>query len=472
MMAHVLHSYGARRIDPPTSTILLWRHEKMDLFLRSWENCIRGGMHNMGNMYQLLGTAMSMNPFAKALTEPVNNYGKYLKERNLPIEEGPWMTENKVVHRGLKVALRKFNGDNKGNPVLLVPPEAGHNSQIVDFGPDQSLVQCALKHFSGDVYVAEKLPAAPRHANYSIEDCVRSLDLCVEHIGKPVHLIGLCQGGWQSAMYAALFTERVKTLTLAGAPIDFHAGDSMITRMAQTLPMSFYQSMVDMGGGCMPGAFIVSGFKLMNAFDRFIGDDTNLFKNINNPKYLDRYHRFNRWYQFCQPLGGRMYLEVVNHLFKQNQMVKGEFKIMGRTLDLSRIYQPLFMVGGTKDDITPPAQLFALRNHVSSVMIEEFLAEAGHIGVFMATQVINTIWTDIFKRLSNFKLKDTFDVGMDQMAALNVAPFDIDPLALATPSMDVDALAVKPVDIDSSERGSSLKKVSKTPPAVTEISLE
>jgi poly(3-hydroxyalkanoate) synthetase len=390
----------------------------MDNVLRYWENSVRGGMQTLGAMYECFGTMMKMNPFTKPWANATKDYGSFLVESNRPIESGPWMSENQVVHSDLKVALRKFNKDEKGNALLLVPPEAGHNSQIVDYGPAQSLVQCALENFDGDVYVVDKLPAGPEHAPYSIDDCIRSLDACIQHIGKPVHLVGLCQGGWQSAIYTALFTERVKTLTLAGAPIDFHAGDGVITRIAKFLPMSFYQAMVSMGGGCMPGAFIVAGFKLMNAVDRFVGDDVKLFQNINDPQYVERNRRFSNWYAYTQPLGGRMYLEVVDYLFKQNLLVKGMLKILGRTVDLSRIYQPVFLVAGTKDDITPPAQLFALRDYVSSELIEERLAKAGHIGVFMASDVIKMVWTDIFKRLSEFTFSDRFDVDLRSLEAI------------------------------------------------------
>jgi poly(3-hydroxyalkanoate) synthetase len=373
----------------------------MDHILQSWENSIRGGMQLTGAMYRLFGDAMRMNPFTTLWAEQFDKYGSFLQQKGLRIEAGPWMTANRVVHSELKVALRKFNNGEKGNPLLLVPPEAGHNSQIADYGPEQSLVQCALDHHAGDVYVVEKLPAGPEDADYSIEDCIRSIDLCVQQIGRPVHLAGLCQGGWQSAIYTALFPERVKTLCLAGAPIDFHAGDSQVSQWARALPMAFYESMVSMGRGCMPGAFIVAGFKLMNAVDRFVGDDVKLYQNIDDPSFVDRHRRFHGWYQFTQPLAGRMYLEVVDRFFKKNELVKGEFRIMGRTVDLSRIHQPLYLIAGTKDDITPPAQLFAIREHVSSVMIEERLAEAGHVGVFMGKNVIREIWTDLFRRLSD-----------------------------------------------------------------------
>jgi poly(3-hydroxyalkanoate) synthetase len=64
--------------------------------------------------------------------------------------------------------------------------------------------------------------AATRDAG--IEDHLQVLDDAVDHVGGLVNLIGDCQGGWLAAIYAALHPDRVNTLTLAGARIDFQAG--------------------------------------------------------------------------------------------------------------------------------------------------------------------------------------------------------------------------------------------------------
>jgi poly(3-hydroxybutyrate) depolymerase len=382
----------------------------MDHLLRYLENSSRNGMQFQSHIFHFLGTLMDTNPFIdKTWADAVTDYGTFLKEKAKPILPNPWLTENKIVYRGQKTILRQFSSGDMGNPLLLVPPEAGHNSQIVDYGPEQSLVQCALENYIGDVYAMDKLPAGPQHADYSIEDCIRSLGECIRTIGQPVHLVGLCQGGWQAVAYAALFPEHVKSLTLAGAPIDFHAGDGLISQMAQTLPLSFYQSLVNMGSGLMPGAFLAAGFKMMNAFERFMGEDFKLYQNINDQQYLERTRRFNQWYEFTQPLGGRMYLEVIEHLFKENKLVKGDLQIMGRKVDLSAIHQPIYLIAGTKDDITPPEQLFAIRQFVSSTSIAETLAEAGHIGVFMKSKVIKKIWSKLFASLSAYSCQYTID---------------------------------------------------------------
>lgn len=155
--------------------------------------------------------------------------------------------------------------------MIVVPPEAGHDSLIVDYGPGQSLVESALTNYPGDVYVMEKLPATFRDTGYSIDDSILALNAAIDTIGEPVNLIGFCQGGWQSAIYTALFPEKVLNLTVAAGPIDFLAGDAKISAMAESLPMSFYEQMVMMGGGNMPGSFIVQGFMMMNPVDRFMG---------------------------------------------------------------------------------------------------------------------------------------------------------------------------------------------------------
>ena len=54
------------------------------------------------------------------------------------------------------------------------------------------------------------------------------IDRAVEHAGGSVNLIGDCQGGWLATIYAALRPGRINTLTIAGAPIDFHCGEPVI----------------------------------------------------------------------------------------------------------------------------------------------------------------------------------------------------------------------------------------------------
>jgi pimeloyl-ACP methyl ester carboxylesterase len=52
----------------------------------------------------------------------------------------------------------------------------------------------------------------------TIDSYLSDLNVAVDDIGPPVDLIGLCQGGWLSLVYAARFAGKVRRLVLAGAP--------------------------------------------------------------------------------------------------------------------------------------------------------------------------------------------------------------------------------------------------------------
>lgn len=375
----------------------------IDTFLFNWSKVSGDYLQTVGESYIAFSDFMALNPFFNSIAQDYKKYGRFIIEKGKPLETPTWFTPNQVVYEGHKVALRRFNPEKRGNPILFVAPEAGHNSLIVDYGPDQSLAQCALRYFSGDVYAVDKLPAGPEHTAYTIDDSIQSLKACIEAIGEPVHLVGLCQGGWQSAAYSALFPADVKTLTLAAAPIDFHAGDALITQWACSLPMSYYQQMVQMGNGNMPGCLIVQGFMLMNPYDRFVGDNVDLLSNIADPVFIDRHRRFAQWYYYTQAVPGAMYLQIVDNLFRQNRLIKGELEIFNQHVDLGRITQPLYLVAGQKDDITPPPQLFAAEQQVQSEYVQKQIVSAGHVGVFMGKQVIRDYWSNHFPKLKATK---------------------------------------------------------------------
>ena len=72
-----------------------------------------------------------------------------------------------------------------------------------------------------------------------IDQYLAELNVCVDDLGGRVNLIGLCQGGWLSAMYAARFPDKVVSLVLAGAPIDTDAGNGSRSSQAGTSAFSW-----------------------------------------------------------------------------------------------------------------------------------------------------------------------------------------------------------------------------------------
>jgi pimeloyl-ACP methyl ester carboxylesterase len=93
------------------------------------------------------------------------------------------------------------------------------------------------------LFAIDWLPATDETADWSIEGYVAVLEEAVQLLGGRVNLVGDCQGGWLAVVYAGLRPEHVNTLTIGGAPIDTHAGQSAVQD-----PQSRN------GPDCLPGA--------------------------------------------------------------------------------------------------------------------------------------------------------------------------------------------------------------------------
>ncbi|MCZ7588943.1 MAG: DUF3141 domain-containing protein [Gaiella sp.] len=313
-----------------------------------------------------------------------------------------WSTPNEVVERSRLAALRRFGASRKGRPLLVLPPQAGHHSCIVDFHPDQSQVRTALAAGYRQVHVLEWLGATDETKDASVDDYLEVVASAIARIGGPVDLVGDCQGGWLATIYAALHPDDVATLTVAGAPIDAHAGDSAIADYVRLGGgMTPYRLAVELGGGMLKGSFMLGGFVALQP-ETELATHLDLAFHLDDDAYVARYGAFRDWYAHTQPIPGAMYLWAVEHLFLGNELVRAEMAIDGRPVALAAISCPVWLLGGAKDHITPPEQVFALAGHVGSdpADVTTLLVGGGHLGLFMGHDALATAWRPLLERLS------------------------------------------------------------------------
>jgi poly(3-hydroxybutyrate) depolymerase len=311
-----------------------------------------------------------------------------------------WATANRVVLDLDTMRLRDFTprgGHSDTAPVVIDAPYAGHSSSIADYAKGQSLVETLMKAGLERVLVTDWKSATDEMKNYDIDKYLAEINVAVDDLGGKVHVIGLCQGGWMCAMFASRFPEKVQSLVLAGAPIDTDAGHGPIKKLAHTLPLSTYQEMVDIGDGRMLGKTMLAGWKDMHPGQQFLGKYIDLFAHIEDKSYIKHTERFERWYENPIDLPGVYYLQAIEALFKENQFAKGKFVGLGRKLDLKAITVPTYLLAGDSDDITTQEQVFNAETLIgtpSSAVVKK-LAPGGHIGLFMGSRTLATIWPEI-----------------------------------------------------------------------------
>lgn len=318
--------------------------------------------------------------------------------------EPKFATKNKVLIELHTLRLRDFTVTAKSDecPTLIDAPYAGHTAVIADLHTGQSLVQTLLANDLSRVFVTDWKSATEDTKNYDIDNYLAELNVCVADLGGRVNLVGLCQGGWMSAMYAARFPAKVRRLVLAGSPIDTDAGHGAIKAMAHDLPITQFEELVSLGGGLMRGRFMLEAWKNMHPEEQYFQKYIDLYENIDNPVYVNKQRAFEAWYENPIDLPGRWYLQAVQQLFKENRLVKGTFEGLGRRLLLKNITCPVYLLAGASDDITTKEQVFDAEKYLGTPpqQIVKMLVPGGHIGLFMGARTLHDYWPKIARWIS------------------------------------------------------------------------
>jgi poly(3-hydroxybutyrate) depolymerase len=88
-------------------------------------------------------------------------------------------------------------------PVLVLPPQAGHDSCVVDFAPGQSQIETIRNVGLGTVASLDWIGATRATKDTTVEDYLAVIADAIGLLGGRVNLIGDCQGGWLGTIYAA-----------------------------------------------------------------------------------------------------------------------------------------------------------------------------------------------------------------------------------------------------------------------------
>ena len=371
-------------VAPPTLSMAL---------VESWADCLA---------LALAGTA---DCWAHVVAGKPLNLSRWL-ELSMTRRTPAWTTPHDIAFDAPLARLRDFSTSRARGlvPTLVIPPQAGHDSCIVDYSSEQSQMRTILASGLARALSLDWIGATRETRRAAIDDYLDVVDAAVTHCGGRVNLIGDCQGGWLATIYAALHPERVNTLTLAGAPIDFHAGEPVIhevlRRLAPGGDLRFYAALVAADGGVLKGEHMLTGFITIQPGDE-VSRQLGLLLNLHDPAQVARYTEFEDWFKHTQDIPGAFYLWIVRHLFRDNELVAGTLRADGRSVNLGGLEMPLNLLAGAKDHITPPDQVFAIGDHASTPpdLVYRDVTPGGHLGLFMGHQALREHWPQLLARV-------------------------------------------------------------------------
>jgi len=309
----------------------------------------------------------------------------------------PWTTPNRIMLELSCMRLRDFSRTRAGTPTLVCAPYALHSALIADFAPRHSIIETLQSQGLNRVYLPDWRSVSSDMRFLSIDSYLADLNVAIDEIGSPVDLIGLCQGGWMSLIYAARFPGKVRRLVLVGTPVDISV-ESELSRMVANASEATLRGFVKGEGGIVRGDHLLRFWntppepevELQRALSPEIADEREL---------LDR---FANWYSQTLDLPGAYYLQTVNWIFRQNRIASGSFVALGRQLHLEQVTAPVLLLAGAKDEVVPTEQALATARLLGTpaALIKTAIAPSTHLGLFIGARTIADSWPRIARWLN------------------------------------------------------------------------
>lgn len=293
-----------------------------------------------------------------------------------------------IIHRQNKLVVR-FYAPPAGSPArdpVAVVPSLINRAYVCDLEADRSL--CAgLAALGHPVYLVDWGVPGDEDAEDDVGRVVlellhRSIDRICRHARRPkAFVLGYCQGGTISTIYAALRPEHVKGLITLNAPVQFSAGGRFRSFVD---PSHFDVNQSVRPDALVPVSLMASAFKFldpMGNWNKYLGIEAASHK----PRELQRVMARERWLEENVPMPGAFAREFIQNAYQEDRLMAGTWKIRGETVNLRSITCPLMVVACDKDFITPPEAALPLLDAVSSTDKDKQLLKIGHIGVVVGS---------------------------------------------------------------------------------------
>jgi len=292
------------------------------------------------------------------------------------------------------VSLYRFK-PTKGarSPVpLLITYALVNRETMMDLEEGRSLIRNLLD--SGlDVYIIVWGYPSRMERYVTLDDYIDMyLDDCVDHVRKAhgldkINLMGVCQGGTFSAIYTALYPEKVRNLITMVTPIDFDTDDGLLNIWSRYLDADL---MVDALGN-IPGDFMNLGFLMLKPYQLMMDKYIGLVESAAVPRVVESFLRMEKWIFDSPDQAGEAFRKFINEMYKKNALIKGELEIGGRRVDLKKIDMPVLNIYAEEDHLVPPSSSKELEKYVSSKDVTTRSFPVGHIGMYVSSKSQKTL---------------------------------------------------------------------------------
>ena len=290
-------------------------------------------------------------------------------------------TPHDVVFERGNLKLLKYRGvKTQANPVVIIPSLINRH-YILDLLPGRSLVEAFVNAGFETYMLAWGHPPASDQF-LSPEDLFELRILkAIDAAGDRVHLVGQCLGGTLAAIAALKAPEKIASLSLLTAPLNFE-DSGQLGAWAQT--ENFDVDALIEAYGNVPAAMLQTSFQFLKPSMPFT-KYRKLFERRRDEDFIVNFAAMELWANDAISFPGLCYKFLIEELYRKN-----EINLWGRRFDLADLKMPVLDAMALGDHIVPPTTRLAAEGD----NITRRDLHGGHIGGVIGAQARKTFWPE------------------------------------------------------------------------------
>lgn len=300
-------------------------------------------------------------------------------------------TNGHVIYKNDLIELIQYEPKTKKvttDPILIVPPFI-NKFYILDLQESNSLVHHLITQGITVFMISWKNPTEKDVSltwdDYVAEGVFSSIDTILKIYPKSkINIAGYCIGGTLAAVSAAILVdsqkEKIASLTLLNTLLDF----SDVGEISNFLSKEFVEQLSSMIGknGIFPGSVMGSIFSALRPKELIWNHVEEAYLKGEEPTPFDLLH----WNADNTNISGPLLVWYLKEMYLENNLQhEDHLKVLGKSVNLSSISCPCFVVASSKDHIVPwqTAYKSAL---LLNVACEFILTSGGHVAGIISPQ--------------------------------------------------------------------------------------
>ena len=321
---------------------------------------------------------------------------------------GAQQTPSTVILDQPGLNLRRYQDAPAGGPAVLLVPAPIKRAYIWDLAPDISVVR-RWSERGYRVYLAEWLPMPDGDPDVGLDDYGdRLLSACQRAIAQDcgqrgaqerLTVVGHSLGGILAAIYSCMHPERVAATVLLESPLHFEQATCCFSPLVNATPHA--RGIAD-AFRHVPGVYL----NMMSALaePRAFGWEriADRWLSLLDPKALATHMRVERWTHDEFPLPGRLFTDIVESLYRNDDFMQGRLAIGGRAIGPRDLRAPLVSVVDFRSKAIPPDAVLPFHEATASArrQVLSYEGDIGvnlqHVGVLVGRSAHAALWPAIF----------------------------------------------------------------------------